>query len=737
MTSLLQDKDRRRAFLLSIFVHTFALFLLLWLWSRPEPVELDSFLVLDVGSPLVSEETTDAPTTEAPAPQASEPQVAAPQIGEPVAETATEAGQPAPSEEVSEAEADPVPEPLPAEAAEPQSPAQPPPAPTETVQPEIVQTPPQAASLPPLPTPAVQQPDASPPAALPDVEVTTTLPEIEEVELAPQPAAQALPIPQPAPDTSVLSSQSISIEPDVQVRNEQVVPAPDIDAQVEAEQIVPSPIIDASVSTQEVIPRPVVQSSVTETQAVPQPDIESSVSTPETVPQPDALATVSPAQAVPQPNVQSSVSVSQDVPRPVVQSSVTETQAVPQPNIESSVSSATAVPQPTIQTSVTPPTSLTVNATTEVSNSVAVPTPSVSALVTAVAPDQAQSTNAPQEVSDTSEASVVTEGQAITSTPGGNADTSGQTTADENASQDNLGLAAGPEGSEEPSGAPITRVPYRENRERPLAVMLDNLQGYPQLGLREASIIVEMPVEGGISRLMTVYDSVIEPGQVGPVRSAREYFHEVSTSMNGVLVHDGGSPGALAAIERSSIPSINAFFSSTELFQRNTTRDAPYNLYSPMQALRNEVARLGLNRTRSVSGMLYTPEETEVGSNGVTVSYSGAYQTGFRYLEDLNLYRWVRNGTDASDASGEAVFASAILIADIAAVPVPGDTEGRLYIPMRGGTATLYLRGKAISGRWDLVNGVQFTSSLGEIVDLTPFKTWIVYAPQTATVTQQ
>ncbi|UCH26807.1 MAG: DUF3048 C-terminal domain-containing protein, partial [Trueperaceae bacterium] len=57
--------------------------------------------------------------------------------------------------------------------------------------------------------------------------------------------------------------------------------------------------------------------------------------------------------------------------------------------------------------------------------------------------------------------------------------------------------------------------------------------------------------------------------------------------------------------------------------------------------------------------------------------------------------------------------------------------EGRLYIPLRDGEATLYLRGRAIEGSWrkDQGQGIAFTSAQGEIIDLAPFKTWVVMTP--------
>jgi hypothetical protein len=337
------------------------------------------------------------------------------------------------------------------------------------------------------------------------------------------------------------------------------------------------------------------------------------------------------------------------------------------------------------------------------------------------------------ELPDAVQAGIAAQGQRVPE-DGGNANHSGQTTAQEGASEDNLGLAASPEGVGEGTGAPFAQVPYRENRDRPLTVMIDNTFGYPQAGLLEASLIAEMPVEGGATRLMTMYDRT-DPARVGPVRSARDYFHSLSRSLDGILVHDGGSPSAMAAIERSGVPTLNAY-NNGPLFERGGG-EAPYNLFSSGTDLRQAVARLDLNKSRVVSGTIFRPEDTETNATSINVNYSGIYDSGFNYIEDLDQYRWIRNGDDAVDASGEAVYVDAVLVATISARELPDDPEGRLYIPLEGGKATFYVRGKAIQGNWTPKGGLQFRTSLGEIVSLDMFKTWVIFAPSYATITQQ
>ncbi len=79
-----------------------------------------------------------------------------------------------------------------------------------------------------------------------------------------------------------------------------------------------------------------------------------------------------------------------------------------------------------------------------------------------------------------------------------------------------------------PAGTnPLTGLPMEPEYEplRPIAVTINNLKAaQPQLGISQADIIYEVPVEGGITRMLALYQTVEGIGTLGSVRSARPYF---------------------------------------------------------------------------------------------------------------------------------------------------------------------------------------------------------------------
>lgn len=93
-------------------------------------------------------------------------------------------------------------------------------------------------------------------------------------------------------------------------------------------------------------------------------------------------------------------------------------------------------------------------------------------------------------------------------------------------------------------------------KHRPLGVMIENHEeARPQSGLSFADIVYEAVAEGGITRFLAVYYCQ-DPGQIGPVRSARSYFIDFLSEYGNfpLYAHVGGAnqPGPADALSQLS-----------------------------------------------------------------------------------------------------------------------------------------------------------------------------------------
>ncbi|HZW27413.1 MAG TPA: DUF3048 domain-containing protein [Trueperaceae bacterium] len=659
--SLWRDPDKRRAALLSVFLHLVALLLLLYVVTRPQPEPLPSFIVIDLGTPAFSEEYAEAATAEAPTVEAPEPQVASTEAGDPQELAAPQ--QETIAEELEQATVQP-----PAPEAPPAAQAAPEPAP---VQAEV--TPPPPPQVQEVATEAPDLPVAEAPAS--------QLPEVELEVLANREVPAPITIPEPQLQAQVAESRALALAPAASTAQAREVTSPEATAAVAQPVQLQAPRVDANVSS---------------TVAVAAPDVS---------------AAVAPSVALDASQVRAAVASSVSLSAEGVAASVNGTRRLADPSVSAVV--GTGVP-------------LDVTPTAQVVTPRPLATPQLRATVTGP-----QAPGAPQEGAV---AEGATDVRATVESPrpaGGNAVAPGQTgPPDPNANVENRGLAAGPDGEGAGDGArrPPAPPPLAEQRDRALAVVIDNANGYPQSGLAQASMVVEMPVEGGITRLLAYFDAQ-DPQRVGPVRSARPYFVELAQRSEAVLVHDGGSPDAMVMIAGARVPTLNAY-TSGDLFGRSDERSAPYNLYSVGNDLRAAVNRIAPERVRLVANAIYTPSQEAREVAEVTVSY-GAYTSGFRFNQVTGRYRWVRAGEPAVQPDGQVLETQAVLVGDIEVVPIPGDDAGRLYIPIRSGPATLYLNGRAVDGTWEVVDGfgVSFVSDAGQRVDLAKLRTWVVLSP--------
>lgn len=150
-------------------------------------------------------------------------------------------------------------------------------------------------------------------------------------------------------------------------------------------------------------------------------------------------------------------------------------------------------------------------------------------------------------------------------------------------------LTGGPGGGgddEPPPTCPLTDDRVGTVPDRPaLAVKIENLDiARPQIGLADADIVYEQPVEGGITRFIVVYHCQ-DADRVGPVRSARLVDADVLVQFGQPLFgYAGGVQEVIDQIGNAGIRDVN-FNVAGEAYTRDPSRQAPHNLYTTTDAL--------------------------------------------------------------------------------------------------------------------------------------------------------
>lgn len=286
-----------------------------------------------------------------------------------------------------------------------------------------------------------------------------------------------------------------------------------------------------------------------------------------------------------------------------------------------------------------------------------------------------------------------------------------------------------------------TLLPKSETLTDAYAVSIDNqIDARPASGLTRASVVYEVPVEGGITRFLAVFVRGVEVPEIGPVRSARLYFLDwVSELGPSLFFHFGGSPEALAKIDATSSlreGNVDGALSGGASFWRDASREAPHNAYlSSANAEKIFASRVGGSRTVSTWLSLPDPEISGRGTDGtktsVILSKEKIYNPDWVYVQADNLYRRQFGSVASKGRGGEAITAKNIIVmkTDVSVI----DAYGRLKISTVGaGSATLYHNGQSEDVTWknEAGNGLtRFYSANGMEAVLTAGNVWIEVAP--------
>lgn len=307
---------------------------------------------------------------------------------------------------------------------------------------------------------------------------------------------------------------------------------------------------------------------------------------------------------------------------------------------------------------------------------------------------------------------------------------------------------------------PLTGLPIEEGavHARPVALMLNNLkEAQPQLGQSQADIIYEVLAEGGITRMLGIYQSVEGVGKIGSIRSARPYYLELALGHDAIFLHAGGSEEAYEKIKTWNVTALDCvngpYEGKTEganLFWRDAerikTNGKVHSVVTTGEAIQTRLPTYSIRLEHEESYSYPQQFVDEVHLTGgetaaqVKVPYSN-YKTGvFTYDETTGSYAVSQYGEAYLDGNtGEQVQVKNVLVLKTDCHVLKGDTEGRLAVDLTSGGEGYYAcGGKAIPIRWEKENRndpfVYYTQE-GTPLSLERGTSYVNIVPESCTVT--
>jgi hypothetical protein len=275
--------------------------------------------------------------------------------------------------------------------------------------------------------------------------------------------------------------------------------------------------------------------------------------------------------------------------------------------------------------------------------------------------------------------------------------------------------------------------------------MIENLypNARPQSGLSSAGIVYEALAEGGITRMLALFQEPF-PGVMGPVRSLRPYYLDWGLEHNIPVAHAGGSQPALAEIGPLGMKNINALEYDGSYFYRISSRLAPHNLYTNGALLTKVTSLLGFAQAPTFAGLprkADTPAATRTAADiKINFSYT-SYNAEYVYNSIDNDYNRFEGGTPQIDAnSGKQIEVKNLVVEYIPvtyATQDDGDPETN-YQLIGSGKLLLFEDGSVQTGTWSKSSNNAPTEMLdtsGNPLKFNVGNTWINAVTPTTPVT--
>jgi hypothetical protein len=270
------------------------------------------------------------------------------------------------------------------------------------------------------------------------------------------------------------------------------------------------------------------------------------------------------------------------------------------------------------------------------------------------------------------------------------------------------------------------------SRNAVVAVKIDDTgNGRPQVGINKADMVYVEQVEGGLTRLLAIYNTALPI--VEPVRSTRASDPELVEEFGPVAyVASGGAPNPLEVLDRSPLKStINDRGGPS--FSRDPNRPAPYNLISNLS-----VAASALHGPRAKSiGLTFSSLANAYAAApaGTTVS-TEVGQTPVQFDWNAALKRYVRviDGQVQHTADGAVIDTPNVIVQFCTVTPYPQDVDvlgnvSKYTHTVGSGRAVIFRDGHRLEGQWHRSStsaGTVFTSRLGRPLSLQPGGEWIL-----------
>ncbi|GIR01116.1 MAG: putative lipoprotein YerB [Actinomycetota bacterium] len=269
----------------------------------------------------------------------------------------------------------------------------------------------------------------------------------------------------------------------------------------------------------------------------------------------------------------------------------------------------------------------------------------------------------------------------------------------------------------------------------------NNVRARPQSGPQNADAVVEVLVEGGMTRFINIFYQS-DTSYHGPIRSARPTDPTVLRQLDGVLVASGATGGLIPEIENMGVPVIT---DRRPDYFRISSRKAPHNLYADTSLLKATAINRGYQKSINPQPLFPWGDpnfSNWINNSYLTLSFSGYTSTtwtwnGSNYTRTYfdayknqnrdNPHNWIDSNGNTGQITTDTVIAlfcePYIHPLQLPSVKTVGD-----------GRALILHEGKLLDARWKRGSNqdpFHIVDSNNNILYVPKGKVWISLVPNT------
>lgn len=280
---------------------------------------------------------------------------------------------------------------------------------------------------------------------------------------------------------------------------------------------------------------------------------------------------------------------------------------------------------------------------------------------------------------------------------------------------------------------------------RPYAVMINNIE-YAfknQRGTSKADIIYEALAEGGITRMMAIYQDPSKVKAIGSVRSARHYYVQFAKEWNAIYCHFGHTKYATKQIEKLKINNLSGLSGIGSLvYERDRSISAPHNVYTSGAKLRKGAKRLKYSRKqnadKTAEHFYFYEEDTDLGNGktakSVTLPFSNYSTCKLKYSSKKRTYSKFEYNQKHMDVYYKKQLSfKNVIVQLVEETDIDRNGYQTMKLSNHSGKGYYITDGKAQKITWERKesgNKMIYKNSTGNILAINPGKTYIAVYPK-------